>query len=120
MSIEEKVAEFPEDRAICTQCEECANLFRPPFGVCPYNEAMTEAMKHIGVIMDETQAADRKNADGTDKPTKVNLSITKGGWKCKYYEKVKGPELLLLPAPEENIHRVRRLKFELKSPLVIE
>ena len=118
MDIREKVEEFPEDRAICTQCEECDNLVRMPFGICPYNEAMTEAMKHIGVIMDQTQAEVTKSGPG-NKPIQVNLSITKGGWKCKYYSKATQPAKLLLPAPE-NSHRVKKLNISFKSPLVLE
>lgn len=103
-----------EERAFCNQCEDCENLVRRPFGTCPYNDRIEEALKEILAVMDETQVVER----GKKVPS-VALSITKGGWKCKYYERAKNPEQLLLPAPEDNPHRERRIKMKLKKPLVM-
>jgi len=103
-----------DDRACCNQCKDCANVVRLPFGVCPFHDAMTEALKSIVAIMDDTQVVDRKT-----KLVNVSLSINKGGWKCRYYERAKNPAQLLLPAPGDNPHKERKLKFKLSKPLVM-
>jgi len=110
-----ELEDIAEERAFCKQCEDCANLTKLPFGTCPINERMCEALKDIVSAMDDSQVVD------TDKRAvpNVTLSITKGGWKCRYYERAKNPTQLLLPAPEDNPHRERRIKVKLSKPLVI-
>jgi len=106
---------IPDERAFCKQCEDCANLVKLPFGVCPINERMCEALKEIVAAMDETQVIDVEKRS----VPQATLSITKGGWKCRYYERAKNPTQLLLPAPDDNPHRERRVKVKLAKPLVM-